>query len=96
MLKFKMCRGWKRGEKEGEEFLTYERGELFGYLEKVISESKREGRQEMFTEIESEITKHKFNTDMDGWDIVPKLMATMQLIKSKVFFGEDLPKQRKF
>lgn len=76
---------------------TYEQLERWGYKLKgdYISMADianayqeiniREIQQAVFKEIEEELFKHKFSTDMDGWQIVPELTATMQILRSKYF-----------
>lgn len=40
-------------------------------------------KQEVFGDIENELIKYRFSTDMCGWEIVPKLVATMALMRKK-------------
>lgn len=55
----------------------------------IITSNELEIQRKVFTEIEDELLKHKFTTDMSGWEIVPQLMATMQILRSKYFGGKS-------
>lgn len=63
--------------------------------DKVYEQLVAEIKRQTFLEIEIELQKHKINTNMSGWDIVPKIVATMQLhghdLVSKAFLeGVDI------
>lgn len=74
---------------------TYAHAEAKGYKLKdqeqpsespaIITSNELEIQRKVFTEIEDELLKHKFSTDMSGWEIVPQLMATMQILRHKYF-----------
>lgn len=51
--------------------------------DKVYEQLVAEIKRQTFLEIEIELQKHKINTSMSGWDIVPKIVATMQLLRDK-------------
>lgn len=81
--------------KSAAEFDTWEELEEYGYKLKdqeqpsespaIITSNELEIQRKVFTEIEDELLKHKFTTDMSGWEIVPQLMATMQILRHKYF-----------
>ena len=51
--------------------------------DKVYEQLVAEIKRQTFLEIEIELQKHKINTNMSGWDIVPKIVATMQLLRDR-------------
>ena len=81
--------------KSAAEFDTWEELEEYGYKLKdqeqpsespaIITSNELEIQRKVFTEIEDELLKHKFTTDMSGWEIAPQLMATMQILRHKYF-----------
>lgn len=87
---------WDKHNVASASMFTYGEAEYLGYKLKdepsteadPIEVNGKEIEQRVFAEIEKELFKHKFNTDMDGWQIVPQLTATMQILRSK-YFGEN-------
>jgi len=58
-----------------------------------LKEVEREAEERTYLDIAGELQKHKFNTGMAGWDIVPKLVATMELLGFKYLKKEDESKE---
>lgn len=59
--------------------------EVKDWIEQQIAEAE----ERVFLEIENELTKPKWNTDMSGWDIVPQLMAKMQILRAKYVSDQE-------
>lgn len=59
----------------------------------LIEQLLKAKEKEVAEDYEKELQKHKFNTDMGGWDIMPKLIATMTLLHDKYLKEDKLNNQ---
>ena len=74
--------GWKLKDQEQPEGNNVTMADIANAYQEI---NIREIQQAVFKDIEDELFKHKFSTEMGGWQIVPQLTATMQILRSKYF-----------